>query len=226
MTLERANILVADDHPENLLALEQILEPLDQNVVTASCGEDVLRRLLHAEFAVILLDVQMPGMDGFETAARIKARERTRHIPIIFLTAVNQAPQDELQGYSAGAVDYLSKPFEPWVLRSKVAVFLDIYLEHKRIEELSRQLAALEARRHHALELNESIVQGLAVAKLALDLGEQTQAHSAVEATLGAAKRVMSHLLADDGEPTWLRPGDLRASKPTVGRSDGKGAPG
>ena len=224
--MERANILVADDHHENLLALEQILEPLDQNVVTASSGEDVLRRLLHAQFAVILLDVQMPGMDGFETAAHIKARERTRHVPIIFLTAVNQAPQDELQGYSAGAVDYLSKPFEPWVLRAKVAVFLDIYLEHKRTEELTRQLAALEARRHHALELNESIVQGLAVAKFALDLGEESRAHAAVETTLGAAKRVMSHLLTDDGAPTWVRPGDLRASEPAASQSESGGAPG
>jgi CheY-like chemotaxis protein len=223
VSLERANILVADDHPENLLALEQILEPLGQTVVTASSGEDVLRRLLKDEFAVILLDVQMPRMGGFEVAAEIKSRERTRHIPIIFLTAVSQAPQDELEGYSAGAVDYLFKPFEPWVLRAKVAVFLDIYLEHKRTEELSRQLAALETRRHHALELNESIVQGLAVAKLALDLGEGPQAHAAIETTLGAAKRVMSHLLADDGDQTWVRPGDLRAPPAPGPEADGNG---
>src|SRR5205807_8893348 len=101
-----ASILVADDRAENVLALKQILEPLEHDVVGACSGEEVLRALLHKEFAVILLDVRMPIMDGYETAAAIKAREKTRHIPIIFLTAINQDPGDVLHGYSAGAIDY------------------------------------------------------------------------------------------------------------------------
>ena len=208
---ERANILVADDSHENLLAVEQILEPLGHNVVMCTSGEDVLRRLLLDEFAVILLDVRMPGMDGLQTAAQIKQREKTSHIPIIFLTAVHQAPNDVLKGYSAGAVDYLAKPFEPWVLLSKVAVFLDIYLAHKQAEELSRQLSAAEVRRHHALELNEGIVQGLVVTKLALELGEPAKARAALENTLVTAKRVIGHLLGDGRSRTSFRPGDFRS---------------
>src|SRR5205807_9693471 len=93
----RANVLVADDRPANVLAIQQVLEPLKHNVMTAASGEEVLRSLLTNEFAVILLDVQMPIMDGFEVATQIKRREKTRHIPIIFLTAVNQDPSDIFQ---------------------------------------------------------------------------------------------------------------------------------
>ena len=117
---EPARILLVDDRPENLLALEAILSSLGQTLVRAASGEEALKALLADDFAVILLDVQMPGMDGFETAAHIKRRERTRDIPIIFLTAINREPQHAFRGYSAGAVDYLAKPFDPWVLRAKV----------------------------------------------------------------------------------------------------------
>src|SRR5437763_7076959 len=123
----RANILVADDRPANVLAIQEVLEPLNHNVVTASSGEEVLRSLLTTEFAVILLDVQMPVMNGFEIAAQIKRREKTRHIPIIFLTAVNQEPSDVFHGYEAGAVDYLTKPVEPCLVRAKAAAFVDIW---------------------------------------------------------------------------------------------------
>ena len=136
----RANVLLVDDRPENLLALEQILQPLDQNLVKAGSGDEALRCLLREDFAVILLDVKMPGLDGLETASRIKQRERSRHIPIIFLTAVSREPGEALQGYSAGAVDYLSKPFEPEVLLSKVSVFVDLYLERRRAEVAERTL--------------------------------------------------------------------------------------
>jgi CheY-like chemotaxis protein len=205
----RANILVADDRAENILAVEQILGPLGHNVVAAGSGEEVLRSLLHAEFAVILLDVRMPIMDGYETAAAIKGRERTRHIPIIFLTAVNQDPGDVLHGYSAGAIDYITKPIEPWLLRAKVSAFVDFYLEHKRLEELSSELSAADERRRQALQLNEGIVQGLAVAKMAMELGEVERAADTLERTLQAAKRVMTHLLLDDGDGT-VRPSELR----------------
>ena len=131
----KARILLVDDRPENLLALEAILSSLDQTLVRAASGEEALKALLSEEFAVILLDVQMPGMDGFETASHIKRRERTRDIPIIFLTAINREPQHAFRGYSAGAVDYLSKPFDPWVLRAKVAVFVELYLKNRQLLE-------------------------------------------------------------------------------------------
>ncbi|MGH8968420.1 MAG: response regulator [Actinomycetes bacterium] len=146
---ERAKILLVDDRPENLLALEAILSSLNQTLVHAASGEDALKALLADEFAVILLDVQMPGMDGFETAAHIKRRERTREIPIIFLTAINREPQHAFRGYSAGAVDYLAKPFDPWVLRAKVAVFVELNLKNRQLREqselLRRQLAGATA---------------------------------------------------------------------------------
>jgi len=125
---ERASILLVDDRPENLLALEAILAPLDQDLVRASSGEEALRKLLRADFALILLDAQMPGMDGFETAARIKRRLRTKDVPIIFLTAVDKDPNSSYRGYVAGAADYLSKPFDPWILRAKVQVFVDLWV--------------------------------------------------------------------------------------------------
>jgi CheY-like chemotaxis protein len=103
--------------------------------VRASSGEEALKALLTDDFAVILLDVQMPGMDGFETAAHIKRRERTRDIPIIFLTAINHGPHHTFRGYAAGAVDYISKPFDPWVLRAKVSVFVELYMKNCQLRE-------------------------------------------------------------------------------------------
>ncbi len=136
----KAKILLVDDRPENLIALEAILQTLDQELVTAESGEEALKHLLVDDFAVILLDVQMPGMDGFETAAHIKQRERTRHIPIVFLTAISSEPSHTFRGYAAGAVDYLSKPFDPWVLRAKVAVFIDLFEKNRLLAEQARRL--------------------------------------------------------------------------------------
>jgi CheY-like chemotaxis protein len=133
--VQKAKILLVDDRPENLLALEAILSALDQTLVRASSGEEALKALLTEDFAVILLDVQMPGMDGFETAAHIKRRERTRDIPIIFLTAINHGPHHTFRGYAAGAVDYISKPFDPWVLRAKVSVFVDLHMKNLQLRE-------------------------------------------------------------------------------------------
>ena len=131
----KARILLVDDRPENLLALEAILSSLDQILVRATSGEEALKALLADDYAVILLDVQMPGMDGFETASHIKRRERTRDIPIIFLTAIDREPEHAFRGYSAGAVDYLAKPFDPWILRAKVAVFVELYLKSQQLQE-------------------------------------------------------------------------------------------
>ena len=118
-----------------------ILSSLDQSLVRATSGEEALKALLAEDFAVILLDVQMPGMDGFETASHIKRRERTRDIPIIFLTAINREPQHAFRGYSAGAVDYLAKPFDPWVLRAKVSVFVELYLKNRQLLRAGRAAA-------------------------------------------------------------------------------------
>jgi CheY-like chemotaxis protein len=138
---EPARILLVDDRPDNLLALEAILGSLGQTLVRAASGEEALKALLADDYAVILLDVQMPGMDGFETAAHIKRRERTRDIPIIFLTAINREPQHAFRGYSTGAVDYLAKPFDPWVLRAKVAVFVDLHRTNRQLRRQAELLA-------------------------------------------------------------------------------------
>jgi CheY-like chemotaxis protein len=139
-------ILLVDDRIENLIALEAILSSRDHLLVRARSGEEALKALLTDEFAVILLDASMPGMDGFETAARIKRRERTRDIPILFLTAYENEPQHAFRGYEVGAVDYLTKPFDPWILRAKVSVFVDLYLKNRQLKEqaalLRQQLTA------------------------------------------------------------------------------------
>jgi PAS domain S-box-containing protein len=147
---DRANILLVDDKEENLVALEAILEPLGENLIRARSGEDALRQLLLHDVAVILLDVQMPELDGFETAALVKQREKTRSIPIIFLTAISQDERHIFRGYSTGAVDYMLKPFEPEILRSKVAVFVDLHRKSEQLQrqaELLGQQELLEARR-------------------------------------------------------------------------------
>jgi PAS domain S-box-containing protein len=152
-------ILLVDDRPENLLALEAILEPLNQTLIRAHSGDEALRKLLLHDFAVILLDVQMPGINGFETARLIKSRERTRYIPIIFLTAISKDEEYVFQGYSVGAVDYLAKPFQPDILRSKVSVFVDLYLKQKQVSEQQVLLRASEVRElelKHKLEITES----------------------------------------------------------------------
>ncbi len=137
----RAALLLVDDRPENLLALEAVLEPLGQRMVRANSGEEALRHLLVDDIAVIVLDVQMPGIDGFETAERIKQRDRTRDIPIIFLTAISQGLDHRLRGYGTGAVDYIFKPVEPEVLRAKVAVFLELHLKSRMLQDQREDLA-------------------------------------------------------------------------------------
>jgi PAS domain S-box-containing protein len=139
-----ANVLLVDDRPENLLALEAILEPLGQTLLYANSGEDALRRLLRYDVAVILLDVQMPELDGFETARLIKQRERTSHVPIIFVTAISKDEEQVFLGYSAGAVDYVFKPFNPDVLRSKVAVFIELHEKNEQLRLQAEQLKEQE----------------------------------------------------------------------------------
>ncbi|PWU18540.1 MAG: hypothetical protein C5B49_07045 [Bdellovibrio sp.] len=140
MTNEPVDILLVDDHPESLISVESVLGGHQYRLVKAFSGAEALRKILVHDFAVILLDVQMPEMDGFETAQIIKQRDRSRHIPIIFVTAINKFEKYVTHGYEVGAVDYLFKPFDPSILRSKVAVFVDLY---RKSRQLVRQAEAL-----------------------------------------------------------------------------------
>jgi len=124
---ERVNILLVDDQPNNLLALESILGEMGENLVRADSGRAALRALLDDEFAVILLDVQMPDLDGFETASLIRQRNKSRDTPIIFVTAINQDEMHVYRGYELGAVDYIFKPLNADVLRAKVGVFVELF---------------------------------------------------------------------------------------------------
>ncbi|WP_260726224.1 response regulator [Dactylosporangium roseum] len=137
-----AKVLLVDDRRDNLLALEAILQGLPVQPVSAESGEEALKHLLVEDFALILLDAQMPTMDGFETAQHIKRRERTRHVPIIFLTAADRDSHLALRGYAAGAVDYLTKPFDPWVLRAKVSVFVELWTMTQQLAAQSEQVRA------------------------------------------------------------------------------------
>jgi PAS domain S-box-containing protein len=166
------NILIVDDRPENLLAVEAILEPLGQRLVRAHSGPEALRQLLEHEFACILLDVQMPGMNGFEVARVIKSRERTKYIPIIFLTAISKEQEYVFRGYAVGAVDYLFKPFNPDILRSKVAVFVDLYAKQKQLErqeERLRESQRQELELRHMRELWESEARYADIVRAAMD---------------------------------------------------------
>ncbi|GAA3817740.1 two-component system response regulator [Streptomyces phyllanthi] len=137
-TEERASILLVDDMEDNLIALEAVLGSLNEPLVRARSGEEAMKALLRQRFAVVLLDIRMPGMDGFETAANIKRLDQTKDVPIIFLTGTDADAGYAFRGYATGAADYLTKPFDPWVLRAKVAVFLDL---HRKNQQLERMLA-------------------------------------------------------------------------------------
>ena len=136
----QARILLVDDRIENLIALDAILSPLNQILVPVQSGEQALEALVADDFAVVLLDIVMPGMNGLETAARIKQNAKTRHVPIIFLTAAIAQPEQPFLGYAAGAVDYLAKPFDPGVLKAKVAVFVDLYLKASQLRDQAELL--------------------------------------------------------------------------------------
>ncbi|WP_329339362.1 response regulator [Streptomyces sp. NBC_00663] len=155
-TDERAGILLVDDMEDNLIALEAVLGSLNEPLVRARSGEEAMKALLRRQFALVLLDVRMPGMDGFETAANIKRLDQTKDVPIIFLTGAEDDSGYAFRGYATGAADYLTKPFDPWVLRAKVSVFLDLHRKNQQLErllaqdqadygEVSTRLAELEA---------------------------------------------------------------------------------
>ncbi len=144
----RANVLLVNDRPDQLIALATVLGPLEENLVLARSGEEALRQLLHHEFAVVLLDVHMPGMDGFETASLIRQRGRSRSTPIIFITAYGQGDEQVRRCYSLGAVDFIQTPIVPEILQTKVGVFVQLY---KKSEELRLMTEA-----QHQKELGEA----------------------------------------------------------------------
>jgi two-component system sensor histidine kinase/response regulator len=148
MTEPRVNVLMVDDEPANLVALEATLEGLGQTLVRANSGREALRQVLDHDFAVILLDIQMPGLSGIETAAAIRERERSRHIPIIFLTGMDKTAETMFLGYSAGAVDYLIKPIQTDVLLAKVGVFIELAQARLRLH------AEVEERTKTAVEIS------------------------------------------------------------------------
>jgi two-component system, sensor histidine kinase and response regulator len=153
LTDDRVNILLVDDQPANLVALEAMLQGLGQNLIKADSGREALKWLLTHEFAVILLDVKMPEMDGFETATLIRERDKSRHTPILFLTAADKTQAQAVRGYALGAVDYLIKPVVPEFVRSKVAVFVELA---KKTELLKRQAELLAESEQAALSLAEA----------------------------------------------------------------------
>jgi len=144
----KVNILLVDDRPDKLLALEATLASLEQNIIKANSGKEALRHLLHQDFAVILLDVFMPGMDGYETAALIRQRPRSERTPIIFTTSINQSEGQILKGYTLGAVDYVLSPIVPEVLRTKVSVFVELYKNTEQIKEQAERLRLMEEAQH------------------------------------------------------------------------------
>src|SRR5436189_1931175 len=152
-TSEPVNILVVDDVPEKILAIEATLTELDQNIVKAYSGREALRCLLRQDFAVILLDVNMPDMDGFETAELIRWRPRFEKTPIIFLTAYNTTDLDRLKGYSLGAVDYLFLPVIPEVLKAKVTVFVELARQKRLIQRQAENLALHNQEQTRQLEM-------------------------------------------------------------------------
>jgi signal transduction histidine kinase len=172
---DKAKILLVDDEPKSLFALQELLSTLGQNLMVAQSGEEALRLALRNDFAVILLDVRMPGIDGFETARLIRARERSKSTPIIFLTAAADEMTSMFRGYEVGAVDYLMKPVIPDVLKSKVAVFVELFRKSERLrqsEDKLRRLAAHlisireEERAHIAREIHDELGQVLTGLKM------------------------------------------------------------
>lgn len=180
MTDNRASILLVDDMEDNLMALEAVLGSLNEPLVRARSGEEAMKALLRQRFAVILLDVRMPGMDGFETASNIKRLDQTKDVPIIFLTGTDNDAGYAFRGYATGAADYMTKPFDPWVLRAKVTVFLELHRKNQQLEkilareqqqfdELAARLSAIETHmaasslkdvlelRHHVTHMEELV---------------------------------------------------------------------
>ncbi len=188
----KTNILIVDDRADKLTVLSSILEGLGQNIVLARSGRDALRRLLEREYAVILLDVHMPDMDGFETAALIRQRKQTAQTPIIFVTA-DIDDMRATQGYSLGAVDYIYSPVVPEILRTKVSVFVDLYLKTEQVKRQAEERVALAREQALRLAAEEATQRSSFLAEASAVLGRSLD----FEATLGNLCRLMTPYLAD-----------------------------
>jgi signal transduction histidine kinase len=184
-----ASILMVDDRPENLLALEGVLKPLGARLVKARSGEEALMHLLRETFALILLDVQMPRLDGLQTAELIKQREQTRHIPIIFITALSREAAWVFKGYAHGAVDYLLKPVDPEILRAKVRVFCDLFV---RGEKIRKQALENEVKDVFLASVVHELRTPLAAAKAQTQLALHQLSEGQGEANTSRALRVIS----------------------------------
>ncbi len=205
MSVEQpVNILMVDDRPENLLALESILGNLGHTLVMAHSGAEALKQLLQQDFAVILLDVQMPGLDGFETAELIRGRERTQHTPIIFLTALDRSDARVFKGYAVGAVDFLFKPFMPDILRSKVSVFVELF---RKTQQIKLHAEELEQRVH---ERTADLT--LANRNLQSEVNERKRVEEALRYQLDLNSAITENtadalfLLDAEGRTTYLNP--------------------
>ena len=213
-TAPQAKILLVDDEPKSLFALQELLSGLGQNLMIAQSGEEALRLALKNDFAVILLDVRMPGIDGFETARLIRGRERSRLTPIIFLTAEADQMNQVFRGYEVGAVDYLQKPVIPEILKSKVSVFVDLHRKSERLKESEDKLRRLaahlisvreEERAHIAREIHDELGQVLTGLKMEVTwlakrlrekpLIEKTDSMcKLIDATVGTVRKIATGL--------------------------------
>ena len=212
----QAKILLVDDEPKSLFALQELLSTLGQNLMIAQSGEEALRLTLKNDFAVILLDVRMPGMDSFETARMIRSRERSRLTPIIFLTAAADEMSAMFRGYEAGAVDYLPKPVVPEILKAKVAVFVELFRKSERLresEEKLRRLAAHlisvreEERAHIAREIHDELGQVLTGLKMEVTwLAKRLKEKPLVEKTDSMCKLIDTTVQTVRKIATGLRP--------------------
>ena len=212
----QAKILVVDDEPKSLYALQELLSSLGQNLMIAQSGEEALKLALKHDFAVILLDVRMPGIDGFETAKMIRGRERSKQTPIIFLTAQADEMNSMFRGYAVGAVDYLMKPVVPEVLKSKVAIFVELHMKSERLRESEDKLRRLaahlisvreEERAHIAREIHDELGQVLTGIKMEVGwLAKRLKEPALLEKTDSMSKLIDSTVQTVRMIATGLRP--------------------
>lgn len=209
-TSSKANILIVDDDSKNLLALQELLESLEQKLMLANSGEEALRCVLQSEFAVILLDVHMPGMDGFTTARMIRERERSRNTPIIFLTGAYEDMASTFRGYEVGAVDYIVKPLIPEILKSKISVFVALF---KKNAELTREIAERSLVEHQLRE-SEKNLRALTAHLQCIREEEQTRIAREIHDELGQALTGLKMDL------TWMTGRLPQDQKPLIEKAD------
>lgn len=234
MTDTKINVLLVDDQPSNLLALESMLESPELNLIRASSGDEALRWLLKEDFALVLLDVLMPGLDGFETASLIRSRERSMHTPIIFITAINTSDTHVTRGYSLGAVDYIFKPIVPEFLKAKVSVFVELFKNAQLVKRQACELAealdrsqiaqkalAESEERYRRLfsSSSEAIVLYERVSKKVIDANE------AARRMYGYGRREFLRLSGADLFPSFQKVSSLKTLQQTQVRKDGSTFP-